>query len=348
MLTFKDAAERYIEWGRYGGGKGGRPWATAHAQTVEMRLAWWQNQLFRIQVDVEICEVTPDVVDRVAPKIPGKQGKPPTTKTRREYIGCLKAFLNWCVKRGHLERNPIDCIDLPSAQSSKDYRALTVDEYRRLIAVAPSVVGCDRRMFYKMSAITGLRRGEILSLKVRDFDFDNHRLHLQADVTKNRKGGVIVLPKALSEDLLKSTLVLHSDSPLCVLPNIHKDFHIDRQIAGIPYQTAAGYATLTSLRDLRATLLQANGASPAEAQKLMRHASIETTQRHYTSVEDEKLAEHVQGLEDALSGPETPVMGKPAEGVAADDATCLVALVREWSALTLTQKMRIMRIVQED
>ena len=104
-----------------------------------------------------------------------------SAQTYNHYLKSIKQFTRWLVRD---RRTPID----PSAHLSKlnvstdrrhDRRALTTEEFSRLIAAAENgppietIPGPDRAMMYVLAAWTGFRKGEIGSLPPRSFRLDD-------------------------------------------------------------------------------------------------------------------------------------------------------------------------------
>jgi integrase len=328
MRTVESLFDEYMTWGKSQGGRGGRPWDDHYACVVEQRLRWWIDGL-----GIWYCaldEAKTGDYERLIPRLTG------SPKTRRDYILAVKTFIKWCLAREYCKNDPMRVIRLPDAQPQHEYRALTVEEYRRLIDVAPPT----RALFYRASALTGLRRSELGS--ITGANLGDGEIRMRPDQTKNRKAAVIPVP----EDLLEALRARATGSELIfsysVADRITHEFHIDREAAGIEYETPAGRACLTSLRDLRATLLQELGASLVETQRLMRHSDPSITAKHYTSVSDARQREHVNALSAALSG-EKPPAAKSAcpDGPLAD----LAEVVYVWPTLTDEQRAKIMEII---
>ena len=141
---------------------------------------------------------------------------------------------------------------------------------------------------------TGLRKGELLSLKWSDIDYENNQLHVRAEIAKYNKDRYI-------------DLVIHALIVLRSLPKRGEFVFCDSQ--GKPFknfrrsfQSAVTRAKLKDvvIHDLRHTY-GANcvmaGVSLAVVQKWMGHASIETTIKHYGHLVKSFMKEEVKKLE---------------------------------------------------
>lgn len=301
--TCRWVRDQYIAWGKTQGGRGGRPWDKFHAKVVTSRLTWWLDRMGCLDRPID-CLKAP-MVEAVVPQIPGKYGEPPASKTRKEYVAVIKSWINWAEERDYVGKNNLKVVRLPESANEKEYRALTVDEYQRILAVAPP----NRRLFYETSVLTGMRRKELCKLERENVDVAGGVIRLRPEQTKNRKGAKLPVPMPLLVRLAEhctevNHLGVHPQD--CVFSDIDeeqitKDFHKDRKVADVARQTPEGYASLTSLRDLRATLLQANGVGLAETQKLMRHSSPEVTARSYTNITTPQMRQTVENLSASLA-----------------------------------------------
>jgi integrase len=271
-----------------------------------------------------------------------------SARTRNCYLQAVKGLANWCVDTERLVANPIARVQRADehADLRRQPRALTVDELHRLLDAArrrplaeallfnrgwrkhqpgarlrPETVaklellGRERQLFYKVLVMTGLRLGELASLRVCDVVLDGPRPHLvlAARNEKNRNGSTIPLRADLREDL--ATWVAgkgRTDKLLDVTGAALKVFDRDLKDAGIPKRDDRGRTVcLHSLRHTFATLLSQGGVAPRVAQAAMRHSTIDLTMSVYT---DPRLLD-VEGALAVL--PELPlVIATPQASVA--------------------------------
>lgn len=102
-------------------------------------------------------------LDKVKP-----QGKP-------TLINALRSYYSWCVAQGLLERDPLELRAVPQ-QAGRPPRSLERDELEKLIAAASTrgEIGPRLADAITLQAMTGMRPGELLALKVEDFNFDRN------------------------------------------------------------------------------------------------------------------------------------------------------------------------------
>lgn len=99
---------------------------------------------------------------------------------KRNIISCLKAFLNWCVSRNYIYRNPLK-VKKPKVKKSP-HRFLSLEEIRRLIQSSKNEIVFAPIM---LALYTGARKSEIKRLQWSDIDFINNRILIRAGKTEN-------------------------------------------------------------------------------------------------------------------------------------------------------------------
>src|SRR5690606_9416965 len=118
-----------------------------------------------------------------------------SASTRNKYVQLVKALFRWAMKKGYLQRNPIaDSEVIRRGRHAKRNRRLMPDvlngngqtvregEERRLLAVA----GPHLHRLLIGALETGMRRGELLSLRWQDVSLDRREITVRAETTKTR------------------------------------------------------------------------------------------------------------------------------------------------------------------
>ena len=117
-------------------------------------------------------------------------------KTFRLYRQYLKTFFSWCVQAGYLKANPVDPIEKPRLPQ-KLPRCLSQDDAKRILYTAQHAQWRTELQRTRSEAIigtflmTGLRRAELLNLRVTDLDFRANMLTVRGG--KGRKDRSIPL-----------------------------------------------------------------------------------------------------------------------------------------------------------
>ncbi len=185
-------------------------------------------------------------------------------------------------------------------------RNLPVDVIAELEAT-----GRERALAYRILVATGLRTGELNSMKVSDLDESDQTLRLRAKFDKGGKGRQIPIRSDLMAELLEyqharleeqrrelpRLLRLPPEECLIYVPSANV-FEADRVAAGIPKTDERGYvACRHSLRHTHATLHARRGTAIGVAQASMRHVDIRQTTQRYTDKSQLDVALAVEGLD---------------------------------------------------
>jgi integrase len=200
----------------------------------------------------------------------------------------IRGFTRWAKKTGRTRDDALDDVSGFNAAEDRrhDRRTLGIDDLRRLIETAErgpdyrDMTGPARALCYRLAVATGLRFSEIKSLTSEAFHGDS--VTIQAAYTKNGQTATLNLQPDVADDLRLWVAPLPSDSPVFLLPDRGADMlKIDLEAAGIPYRDASGLVfDFHSLRCQTATLADQSGSSPREVQRLMRHSTLELTDRY--------------------------------------------------------------------
>jgi len=160
----------------------------------------------------------------------------------------------------------------------------------------------------QMSFRTGLRAMEIAALELDDIlepDGEIKRtITLRKVTTKGTKGGIAYLSHIELREALSTYIVLKRSK----ITTEYKNVFISRK--GTPFSPSsmsrlfshmykrAGFYGCTGHTGRRslAKLLNAQNASIYNIQKILRHSNIQTTVNHYLSVDEETLANLVEGV----------------------------------------------------
>ena len=280
---FAEVAAEYQQWGEAQGGRNGFPWGEGHAHMRRKHLAWWSERLGLDTLgDVE------GILGRVEKELRVLQANGRTGKTVAGYAESFKAFCLWCVKRRYLDADPLDGLARFDTTPKTRRRALTDDEIRALLDVAPP----ERRLVYEVALCTGLRVRELRSLTVAHLDTERSGLRLDAVWTKNRRAGFQPLSTALARRLVERSEGKAADAPLLdMLRYPSNAFDCDLQAAGLEKRNLEGILCFHCLRVTFITRVIESGANLKEAQTLARHQTPHLTMNVYARTRDERLSE---------------------------------------------------------
>jgi len=121
--------------------------------------------------------------------------------TIKTYANKLNAFFEWLVIRHNLKQNPLKTIKIPYPEYT-DSRALSKEDIQKIITAVSLhpentlIFKRDTMMLYLLF-YCGLRKGELIGLRVIDVDFEKRLLTVRADTSKSKKTRSITINPTL-------------------------------------------------------------------------------------------------------------------------------------------------------
>jgi integrase len=231
-----------------------------------------------------------------------------TAQTRNHYLQAVKQFTRWAVAKKRLRDNPLTGVEAENTRvdpERKERRALTVAEVSTLLEstmvsrkVFRRLKGSDRAVLYLVAVSTGLRSGELASLKVSDFMLDDESpaIRLSAIDDKSRRGVEQPVPRDITP-VLKRYLVSREASDKVWGSSWHdqayKMVKSDLVEAKIPHKTAEGIFDFHALRHTYISLLATSQLQPKMVQDLARHSDIRLTMSRYAHTVREQRSKAV-------------------------------------------------------
>lgn len=259
----------------------------------------------------------------------GPENATRAARTKNTSRNAVVWFCNFCVDTERLVSNPLARLPRFNEQTDRrrQPRALSEEELVRLLDAARrrpldeaqrfnrgwrrgqigahlrpetrtklETLGYERALAYRVLVLTGMRLGELASIRVCDVILDDRQSHIALDARneKARRGATIPLRPDLAEELRRWVGTRRDGLLFRISANQIKTFNRDLKFAGIPKRDERGrVACIHSLRHSFATLLSRGGVAPRVAQAAMRHASVEMTLQTYT---DPKLLDVAAAL----------------------------------------------------
>jgi integrase len=196
----------------------------------------------------------------------------------RKYYSAIASALKTARRWKLIERNPFREVEKPKAREIVPVY-FSKPEFQNLLSVVDNP---DDRDLYLCAASTGLRLGELLSLRWGDIDFDRMVVvtrNSEIFTTKNRRNRSVPLHRGLVAVLVAKQA--RSASPFVFDFQAHQ---LKQDLATKRFKRYVREAGLNpklhfhSLRHTFATWLVQAGVSLYEVQKLLGHGTISTTQ----------------------------------------------------------------------
>tara|TARA_R110000824_G_scaffold318073_1_gene505215 strand:- start:40885 stop:41946 length:1062 start_codon:yes stop_codon:yes gene_type:complete len=270
--TFAELADRFIEQVL--------PTKPPKAQEVQTtQLLWWKEKLgYHTLGDVTPALITECRDDLLKGKVRGNKKRSPATVNR--YLSALSHAFTVAVNEwGWLDDTPMRKVNKAPEPRGRT-RFLSDDERKRLLETCKQSNSPYLYIIVVLALSTGMRRGEIMSLKWSQVDFKQGRITLYE--TKNKEIRVVPLV-GLAKDLLKAHGKVRAIDTDLLFPSQAvrgKAENYDRS-----WKAALKKAEITDFRfhDLRhsaASYLAMNGATLAEIAEVLGHKTLQMVKRY--------------------------------------------------------------------
>jgi integrase/recombinase XerD len=252
---------------------------------------------------VEPVEVTRTVLESYQKHVyhyRKKNGEPLGFNGQHDRIVPLRVWFKWMARQHHILHNPASEIELPRIGFRLPKAVLTANEAEQVIQQANvhDPLGLRDRAILETLYSTGIRRLELVSLKVWDLDLERATIAIRQG--KGRKDRIIPIGdraaawvrKYLNES--RPHLASEPDDHIVFLSNAGEPFSLDyltEVVRGYVDAAEIGKRGACHLfRHTMATLMLEGGADIRFIQAMLGHADLKTTQI-YTHVAIRQLQE---------------------------------------------------------
>jgi integrase len=221
---------------------------------------------------------------------------------------CLvSALYRWAVRLEHVDGNPAMRVERFSERGRARTTFLSAAEARALVDGAPALL----RPLLVVALSTGMRRGELLSLRWRAVDLDRRLLTVEAETAKSGASRVVPLSEdacdalrrvrtaADGDDSLRAVFTRADGRPLTGRVLARAFEHAVSACASIP-PAKRTLVTFHVLRHTAASLMVAAGVPLFDVSKVLGHASLRMTERYSHFVPETAGRAAVERLAEAL------------------------------------------------
>lgn len=185
-----------------------------------------------------------------------------------------------------IERNPVKKVDRLKEDSHRE-RILTLEEMNRLLEAASNASGGCLPLFLVIALNTGMRKGEILSLKWEHVDFKDKQLMVTRERSKSGKGRQVPMNSIVEGELKKLNqkhdYIFYSPQTGSHIRHIKEAFWAACRKAKIENLT---------VHDLRHTaasfLVNDCGIDIVTASKILGHSKIDMTMKYIHPSDEHK------------------------------------------------------------
>jgi len=226
-------------------------------------------------------------------------------------MGTLSSMITTARKWGYVaEPVKLSELALPTESIKTEARFFTPEQVRQIVHRAQEPF---RTMFYVL-AMTGIRCGELLGLRVDDVDFERRLIFIRRSVNRGHVQTVkskasqkpLPLPGALAE-ILKAHLGTWRENPeRWLFANIRNRPYnanklIESKLWPILEELNIPHCGLHAFRHFHSTMLFELGAAPQVAQAQMRHSDPRITLEVYSHVVGESQRNAVERVAEILA-----------------------------------------------
>jgi len=202
------------------------------------------------------------------------------------YYNSLKVFFKWCIQEGIIRTNPIDGIDIPKLERPLP-KNLTKQNAFLLLEIIQNYPHYTQFLRHRNYAIfsmfifAGLRKQELLNLKVTDVDIANLSIIIRKG--KGNKDRIVPMALTLVQILnryLEQRNKLQWTSPFFFVSSTHNAGLTSQGLKLVTeqFKKATGIVfTIHKLRHTFATLMIEGGCDIYSLSRMMGHSDIKTT-----------------------------------------------------------------------
>lgn len=271
------------------------PHKPKNAKNVTQHLKWWETQIGSLA----LTEITPAVLaecrDRLLTEV-GPAGKVRKSNTVIRYIASLSVVFEYCVKEWMwLAHNPVRSIKKPKTGAGKT-RFFSHEEIQKITDLCRKSDSPFLLPIFIVALHSGMRRGEVLSLKWENLDFKNKEICLP--MTKNGEPRDIPMTEEVldtlstlfqSKQISLSGLIFHSPT------NPNRPISIRSAWERVLQKGGIQNATFHTIRHTACSYLAQLGIPRILIARIVGHKDSRTTDR-YTHAEKGYLREAIDKL----------------------------------------------------
>ena len=202
------------------------------------------------------------------------RGKEVSRPTLNKDIRNLKAFINWCSEKRYING---DIKIKLLKEDERPVKSLNTIQIKQLLSASEPYQTLRMRILLALG--TGLRRGDIESLKVCDIDFEGSCVTTKSKKTRKSMASRPV-PVPIMSELKKYVSGLNPEQE-----EIFDDPFNQKRWDKTRHKAALNGFKFHDLRKTFVSVLAQNGVSTAVTQKLLEHSSSDLTNKVYTNVD---------------------------------------------------------------
>jgi integrase/recombinase XerD len=217
-----------------------------------------------------------------------KNGEPMSFRSQHSRLVPLRMWFRWLTRRNHLLHNPASELELPRLGQPLPKNIFSAQEVERILQLCDidDPIGLRDRAIIEVLYSTGVRRMEVIALKLYDLSLDRGVVLVRQGKGKKDRyvpiGGRAIawLQKYIEE--ARPQLALEPDDMTVFLTAQGEPFSRDHMTSNVKARIDAAKLGKTGachlFRHTMATLMHENGADIRFIQEILGHVKLETTQ----------------------------------------------------------------------
>ncbi|MEW4368072.1 site-specific tyrosine recombinase XerC [Aliikangiella maris] len=301
--------ERYLEW------MGIRNYSDKSKESRELYINYF-IQWCEERGLTQPAEITKQIIERYQRYLyhyRKENGEPLSFQSQHSRLGALRAFFKYLSKQNYTLYNPAADIELPKLEKRLPKHVLTVEEVNIILNIPDlnTAIGLRDRAILEVFYSTGIRRSELINLRL--YDLDRERGTLMVRLGKGNKDRMVPIgqrainwcDKYLME--VRPQLYTGADEETLFLTHLGESFtpaRMSQVVRNLIKKSDIGKSGSCHLfRHTMATQMLENGADIRYIQEMLGHAKVDTTQI-YTQVSIRRLKEIHDATHPAKNKPE--------------------------------------------
>ena len=210
------------------------------------------------------------------------------------YHKSIKCFFNWLVEQGCLQNNPMEKMKSPRVPEIL-IQPFSEEQIRSMLAVCNEghVLGMRNKAMILVLYDTGVRRSELLSMKLQDIDFSRGIVKVMGKGARER---VVRMGRGTQRALLKYLLMRHDSNEYVWVTQYNKPFSLPDgltrliKLLGKEAGITGVRCSAHTFRHTFATDSLRNGAGEFDVQSLLGHKDLRMTRRYSATLRSEYAA----------------------------------------------------------
>jgi len=158
-------------------------------------IQWWSLRFGDEFSELRVTELTYDHLCKHYDGLLDTKGKPASPRYRKQFIGYLGQFFNWCIQRGHCVTNPTIRIKVRSGVPDAEF--LTLDQCRIVVKVLNLPDFKPLRSTVAIGMFAGIRQAELDRLTWSEVNLDQGTIAVPQSKSKIRRGRTVPIEPVL-------------------------------------------------------------------------------------------------------------------------------------------------------